>query len=172
MVVKEGNCCNATAADVLEQVAAIAGKWRDRPDKLIPVLHEVQAVAGNGIPKDVAQVIAREMRLPLSRVYGVETFYSFFSAETRGKVLIRLCKSAPCHVKGTGEILAAFERALGIKPGETTADGAFTLETCECIGACDVSPAALIDDVLYGKLTPGEVADLVASLRDKRCQHE
>ncbi len=156
-------CCSATA-EVLEQTAAIAAKGRDRPEMLIPILHQVQAIAGNSIDHQVAQVVAREMRLPLARIYGVETFYSFFSAKKRGKIIIRLCKSAPCHLKGTQGILEAFEKTLGIKAGETTADGKFTLETCECIGACDVSPAALIDGVVYGNLTPAKVSELVSSL--------
>lgn len=150
--------------EVLEQVAAIASKWKGRPDMLIPVLHEVQAVAHNSIPKDVAKVVSREMGIPLAQIYSVQTFYSFFSKEKRGKVLIRLCKTAPCHVKGTKEVLEAFENALGIKAGQTTSDGAFTLETCECIGACDVSPAVLIDDTVYGNLTPEKVDELILTI--------
>lgn len=160
-------CCRDATADVLQQAAVIAAKGRDRPELLIPILQQVQVIAGNSIPHHVAQVVAREMRLPLARIYGVETFYSFFSSEKRGKVIIRLCKSAPCHLKGAPGVLAAFEQALGIKVGETTADGNFTLETCECIGACDVSPAALIDGVVHGHLTPDKVKDLVSSLGEE-----
>lgn len=167
VVEKKKSCCCTTSDDIKKQVAEIAAKRRDRPDMLIPVLHEVQAIAGNGIPKDVAEIISREMRIPLSRIYGVETFYAFFSAKKRGKVLIRLCKSAPCHVKGAKEILEAFETTLGVKAGETTEDGEFTLETCECLGVCDVSPAALVDDTVYGNLTPESVKELISLLRKK-----
>ena len=152
--------------DVLRQVAEIAGRWKGRPDMLIPVLHEVQEVAGNGIPKEVAKTVSEAMGVPLAQIYSVKTFYSFFSKEKRGRVLIRLCKTAPCHIKGTKRILEAFEQALGIKAGETTPDGAFTLETCECIGACDVSPAALIDDTVYGHLTEERVVELVQELKE------
>ncbi|MDI9459049.1 MAG: NAD(P)H-dependent oxidoreductase subunit E [Bacillota bacterium] len=152
--------------DVLRQVAEIAGRWKGRPDMLIPVLHEVQEVAGNGIPKEVAKTVSEAMGVPLAQIYSVQTFYSFFSKEKRGRVLIRLCKTAPCHIKGTKRILEAFEQALGIKAGETTPDGAFTLETCECIGACDVSPAALIDDTVYGHLTEERVVELVKELKE------
>ena len=167
VVEKNKSCCCTTSDDIKKQVTEIAAKRRDRPDMLIPVLHEVQAIVGNGIPKDVAGIISREMRIPLSRIYGVETFYAFFSTKKRGKVLIRLCKSAPCHVKGSKKVLEAFEKVLGIKVGETTEDGEFTLETCECIGACDVSPAALIDDTVYGDLTPKKVEELITTLRKK-----
>ncbi|MGB4430265.1 MAG: NAD(P)H-dependent oxidoreductase subunit E, partial [Limnochordia bacterium] len=151
----------------LKRVAEIAGRWRGRPDMLIPVLHEVQEVAGNGIPKEVAKAVSEAMGVPLAQIYSVQTFYSFFSKEPRGKILIRLCKTAPCHIKGTKRILEAFEQALGIEAGETTADGLFTLETCECIGACDVSPAALIDDTVYGHLTEEKVVELVQTLRQR-----
>lgn len=154
-------------ADILERVAAVASQWKDRPDMLIPVLHQVQSIAGNSIPKDVMETVAREMRISPAEISGVESFYSFFSKEQRGKIIIRLCKSVPCHVTGNKGVLAAFEEVLGIKAGETTPDGIFTLETCECIGACDVAPAALIGDTVFGNLTPAKVADLVSSLREE-----
>src|SRR5690606_1993173 len=151
----------------LRKVAESAGRWKGRPDMLIPVLHEVQEVAGNGIPKEVAKTVSEAMGVPLAQIYSVQTFYSFFSKEPRGKILIRLCKTAPCHIKGTKRILEAFEQALGIEAGETTADGLFTLETCECIGACDVSPAALIDDTVYGHLTADKEVGLVQARRQR-----
>src|SRR5699024_4067628 len=109
---------NATSAEILEQAEANAAKWKGRPDMLIPVLHEVQVIANNSIPKDVAKVVSEAMGIPLARIYSVQTFYSFFSKEKRGKILIRLCKTAPCHIKGTSETLAAFEKELGIRAGE------------------------------------------------------
>ena len=115
----------------------------------------------------MAETVSREMRVPLSQIYDVETFYAYYSTKKRGKVLIRLCKSAPCHVKGAKDVLEAFERALGIRAGDTTADGAFTLETCECIGACDVSPAALVDNAVHGNLSPESVDELISLLRKK-----
>lgn len=159
------NAKEKSETGILEQVAAIASQWKDRPDMLIPVLHQVQEIAGNSIPKDVMETVAREMRIPASEISGVESFYSFFSKERRGKNIIRLCKSVPCHLNGNKAVLKAFEEVLGIKAGETTADGVFTLETCECIGACEVAPAALINDKVYGNLTPAKIEDLVSSLR-------
>lgn len=158
---------DAGRGDVLEEAAAIAAKWRDRPDMLIPVLHQIQAMADNCVEEDVAKVVSQEMRVPLSRIHDVLSFYSFFATKKRGKVLIRLCKTAPCRVKGAQEVLEAFEKELGIRAGESTSDGAFTLETCECIGACEVSPAALVDDTLYGNLSPDEVSRLISSLRER-----
>ncbi len=158
------NCCcgNATDAEILAKSAAIAAAAKGHEEKLIDVLTDVQAVANNGVAKDVAKVIANEMGIPLAKVYGVESFYAFFSEAPRGKNIIRMCKSAPCHVKGAKEVLAAFEEALGIKCGETTPDGKFTLETCECLGICQMSPAVLINDKVYGELTPAKVKEVIA----------
>ncbi len=157
----------ATRDDAIEIAATIAAKWRDRPDMLIPVLHQIQALAGNCVEADIAKIVSQEMRVPLSRIHDVLSFYSFFSTKKRGKVIIRLCKTAPCRIKGAQDVLEAFEKELGIRAGETTSDGAFTLETCECIGACEVSPAALVDDTLYGNLSPKEVSGLISSLRER-----
>ncbi len=168
MALQEGSkpCPGVTDPSILEKVASIAARWRDRPDMLLPVLHEVQEVAGF-IPRDVAETVSNEMRVPLSRIYGVETFYAFFTEKKKGKIIIRLCRTAPCMLKGAREVLDAFENALGIKAGETTPDGMFTLETCECIGACEVSPAARIGDAVYGNLSPEGVPQLISELRKR-----
>lgn len=155
--------CNCSAKPaVLDKVAAIAAPYKGREDMLIHVLKEAQNVADNAIAKDVAAVIAKEMGLPLVKVYGVVSFYAMFSTECRGKYVIRMCKSAPCKVKGAGEVLKAFEKKLGISCGETTADCKFTLETCECLGICDISPAVMINDEIYGDLTPAKVKEIIA----------
>jgi len=154
--------CNCSAPAVLARVAAIAAPHKGREDMLIQVLREAQNVAGNAIARDVAAVIAKEMDLPLVKVYGVVTFYAMFSTEARGRYIIRMCKSAPCQVKGAEEVLKAFEKELKISCGETTADGKFSLETCECLGICDVSPAVMINEEIYGNLTPASVKGIIA----------
>ena len=156
-----GNAC-PTAKGVLEQVAVIAAAHKGHPEDLISVLREVQNVADNAIAEDVAVTVANEMDIPLAKVYGVVTFYAMFSTEPRGKNIIRMCKSAPCHVKGAAQVLEAFENELGIKYGETTPDGKFTLETCECLGICHLSPAALINDEVYGELSASKVKEILA----------
>ena len=159
---KSNGCVKPTDPAILAKVAAIAAPYKGREEKLIRVLREAQAVANNAVAKDVAQVVAAEMGLPLVKVYGVVTFYAMFSTEPRGKNVVRMCKSAPCHVKGAKEVLSAFESELGISCGETTADGKFTLETCECLGICDVSPAVMINDIVHGNLTPATVKNVIA----------
>ena len=159
---KSNGCVKPTDPAILTRIAAIAAPYKGREEKLIQVLREAQAMASNAVAKDVAQVVAAEMGLPLTKVYGVVTFYAMFSTEPRGKNVVRMCKSAPCHVKGAKEVLSAFESALGISCGETTADGNFTLETCECLGICDVSPAVMINGTVYGDLTPDTVKNIIA----------
>ena len=152
----------STDAAVLAKVAAIASPYKGRDDMLIQVLTDVQAVVNNSVPREVAEVIAHEMQIPLTRIYGVVSFYAMFSPNPRGKYVIRMCKSAPCHVQGAAAVMAAFETELGIASGETTADGKFTLENCECLGICDVSPAAMINDQVFTNLTPAKVKEVIA----------
>lgn len=155
------SCCSTDPA-VLAKVAAIAAPWKGREDMLLEVLKQAQAIAGNAVPEDVAAVIAKEMNVPKAKVFGVLSFYAFFSIEKRGENIIRMCKSAPCHVTGAAETLQALEQALGIPVGGTTADGKFTLETCECLGICDLAPAIMVNDEVFGPVWAGDVKDFIA----------
>lgn len=151
----------------LEEIRLIASKQRGRVDQLIQVLKDIQPLCGNTITEEIVAAVAREMDIPVARVFEIASFYAFFSFEKRGKYVIRLCKSAPCHVKGAKALVRAFEEALGVKAGQTTPDGLFTLETCECLGICDRSPAALINDDAYGPLTPDMVEGVLYHYREE-----
>ncbi|MCL2300263.1 MAG: NAD(P)H-dependent oxidoreductase subunit E [Firmicutes bacterium] len=129
---------------------------------LVGLLLDAQAQSGNAIGAETAAALSKETGVPTAKIYGVTTFYAMFSNETRGTNLIRMCKSAPCHVKGAKAVLRAFEEALGVACGGTTADGKFTLETCECLGICDISPAVMINGKVFGNLTPEGVPGLLA----------
>jgi NADH:ubiquinone oxidoreductase subunit E/Pyruvate/2-oxoacid:ferredoxin oxidoreductase delta subunit len=107
--------------------------------------------------------IAVETGLSVSDVYGVASFYSFLSTKPRGRNVIRVCKSLPCYLKDAPMIVDAVEKGIGIKPGQTTPDGGFSLELTNCIGACDAAPAMLINDTVYGNLTPGRISDILKS---------
>ncbi|MCD8364265.1 MAG: NAD(P)H-dependent oxidoreductase subunit E [Clostridiales bacterium] len=149
-----------TPSSKLVQVAAIAAKYRDRPDMLMTVLIQVQKVT-SVISREVTGVISREMNIPLPKVYSFVTFYEMLSVKPQGKYIVRMCKSAPCHVRGAMEIVQAIEEQLGIGIGETTEDGRFTLEYCPCLGLCESSPAIMINDKVYGNLTPETVKDVI-----------
>lgn len=107
--------------------------------------------------------MAESLALSVSDVYGVATFYSFVSTSALGKHVIRICKSVPCHLQDAEMIIKAIEETLSISPGETTGDGRFTFELTNCIGACDQAPAMLVDDEVYGHLTPEKISEILRS---------
>ncbi len=147
----------------LSQLATVIEKYKQTPGSLLDVLAEAQALNGY-LSRPVLQQIAEGLALPESKVYGVATFYSLFKTAPTGRFIIRLCESAPCHVRGAADVLAAIEETLGIKPGETTADGRFTLEFTSCLGLCGVAPAIMIGEQVYGNLTPDRVKEILHNL--------
>ena len=126
------------------------------PTALIQVLHAAQHLFGYLAP-DVLRYIATAMKLPLAHVYGVTTFYNFFSIVPRGKYQIMVCTGTTCHVRGAATVVERVGQQLGIKQGETTKDGLFSLQTARCIGACALAPAITIGDDVYGKLSPDKI---------------
>ena len=118
----------------------------------------------SGFVSDAAiSEMAESLSLPVSDVYGVATFYSFVSTSALGRHVIRICKSVPCHLQDAEMIIDAIEETLSISPGETTSDGRFTFELTNCIGACDQAPAMLVDDEVYGHLTPEKISEILRS---------
>lgn len=124
---------------------------------LMPVLHEAQNIYGY-LPSEVQGIIAEGLGIPLSEVYGVATFYSQFSLQPKGKHRISVCLGTACYVKGADKILAAVEKELRISCGECTPDGKFSLDSCRCVGACGLAPVMIVDDDVYGKMTPEQVS--------------
>lgn len=149
-----------TPASLLVEVAEIAAPYRDRPEMLMKVITRVQKIVP-AFSEEVARVIAREMNISLTQVYSFVTFYAMLSVKPRGKYIVRMCKSAPCHVRGAREVVQAIEDQLGIRMGETTPDGRFTLEYCPCLGLCDSSPAVMINDRAYGNLNTESARELI-----------
>ena len=105
--------------------------------------------------------MAESMGVSVGEVYGVTTFYSFLSTKPLGRHVIRICKSVPCFFQNGGMLSASIEKELGIGPGETTSDGRFTFELTNCIGACDQAPAMLVDETVYGDLTPLKIKEIL-----------
>ncbi|MCR4426379.1 MAG: NADH-quinone oxidoreductase subunit NuoE [Firmicutes bacterium] len=145
----------------LDEVGRVAENYRGKPEDLVLALHDVQAL-GNWLPREALTIVARTLNLPVSKVYGVATFYSMFSTKPRGRHIIRICESAPCHIAGAQAIVDSLQAQLGVELGGTTKDGRFTLELTSCLGVCGVAPAIMIDDTVHGNLT---VEDLPAILR-------
>ncbi|MGO8672283.1 MAG: bidirectional hydrogenase complex protein HoxE [Capsulimonadaceae bacterium] len=130
------------------------------PDSLIEVLHHAQQLFGY-LEDDLLVYIARKLRLPPSRVYGVATFYHFFSLKPKGKHACVICTGTACHVKGSNSLLQAVAERAGIKTGETTRDGALSLMTARCIGACSNAPAVVFDGAVNGPISENGVLDKV-----------
>ena len=131
-------------------------------EKLLNMIKEEQIQNGY-VSEEAMNHISQDLELPLGHVYGVTTFYSFLSTKPLGRHVIRICKSVPCFLKNGELIAASIERELGIAPGETTADDRFTFELTNCIGACDRAPAMLVDDEVYGELTPLKIKEILQS---------
>jgi bidirectional [NiFe] hydrogenase diaphorase subunit len=124
-----------------------------RQDALIEVLHAAQGLFGY-LELDLLHFVARGLKLPLSRVYGVATFYHFFTLRPQGEHVCVVCTGTACYVKGADGLLAAVSREAHVRPGETTADGRLSLLTARCLGACGLAPAVVLDHVIHGHETP------------------
>lgn len=130
--------------------------------KLLNMIEAEQSKSG-WVSEEAMAEMARALELPLGHVYGVTTFYAFLSTRPLGRHVVRICKSVPCLLQNGETVSDAIQEELGIGPGETSADGRFTFELTNCIGACDQAPAMLVDDTLYGELTPGKIKAILQS---------
>jgi len=138
----------------------IIAKYRGKPGGLIPVLEEAQ-VALEFLPVSVQKRIAKGLNLPLSRVYGVVTFYSFFTMTPRGRHTVRVCLGTACYVRGGKALAETIEKNYGVKEGETTTDRKFTYESVRCLGACGLGPVVVVDNDVHGRVKPGKVKDIL-----------
>jgi len=145
-----------------EKIDQVIGKYRERRGALIPVLKEVQDICGY-LPKKVQNRIAQGLQLPSSQVYGVVSFYAFFTTTPRGKHVIRVCLGTACYVKGSKQILENLQRELKIGIGEVTKDRKFSLEGVRCLGACGLAPVLVVGQDTYGMVSPGRAIEIVRS---------
>ena len=148
-----------------KKIEAICDKYSGEKTPLIAILSEVQNEFGY-VPLEVQELISEKTGISVAEIYGVVTFYSFFSLKPKGKYVIGCCLGTACYVKGAGQVIDKFCEVLKIKPGETTEDGLFTIDALRCIGACGIAPAVSINGKVYPKVQikdiPGIVGDLVA----------
>lgn len=145
-------------------IDAVMKRHQYAQDALIEVLHKAQAAFGY-LDLEVLAYVARGLKLPLSRVYGVATFYHLFSLKPQGDHTCVVCLGTACYVKGANGLLAAIARDYHLKPGETSADGGISLVTARCIGACGIAPAVVLDNQVCGKQTPEAVMAALAAWR-------
>lgn len=147
-------------SDAKKQLDSVLTQYKGEKNDLIPVLQKAQEKFGY-LPRDVMEGIARFLRLPASIVFGVSTFYAQFKFVPMGKKVVRVCRGTACHVRGADKILQEFERKLCIKPGETTEDREYTLETVACIGACALAPTLTVNKDVKGKMTTQRVREML-----------
>ena len=153
-------------SEAVKQIKEICARYKNEPSPLMIVLTDVQKEYGY-IPLEVQEVISAELNIPVSDIYGVVTFYSFFSLKPKGKYVIGVCIGTACYVKGSQNVLDKFAEILNIKCGETSEDGLFTLDGLRCIGACGIAPAISINGKVYPKVQLAEVANIVNEYRIK-----
>ncbi|HRT27388.1 MAG: NAD(P)H-dependent oxidoreductase subunit E [Syntrophobacterales bacterium] len=146
----------------VEELEKIIEKYKGKPGSLIPVLEEAQVVL-DYLPIPVQKKIAKELNLPLAQVYGVVTFYSFFTMTPRGKHTVRVCLGTACYVRGGKKIVETIEKEYGVKEGETTSDRRFTFETVRCLGACGLGPVMVVDGNVHGKVKPAKLKEILAN---------
>lgn len=144
------------------QVAELVGPFVGRPHELIQALHRVQHALGY-IPKEAQRVVAQALGVTLAQVYGVVTFYHFFTMHPQGDHTIKACLGTACYVRGARKkVLDTIRETLGIDPKETTPDRKFSLSVVRCLGACGLAPAVMIDDTVFGRLTPVRLKEILS----------
>lgn len=147
-----------------EKLLAVIEKHRGEKGAMMPILQEAQEIYGY-LPIEVLRIIAKETNTPIAEIYGIVSFYSQFSLNPKGEVAVSVCLGTACYVKGAGDILDRISTVLGIKSGETSADGKFSVEATRCIGACGLAPVITVNNDVYGRLEKKDVDDILKKYR-------
>lgn len=157
-------CCNLEKNQMFQELEDFINSLETKEGALIEVLHRAQGIFGY-LPKEVQEFVAEKLNLPMAKVYGVVTFYSYFTTEPRGKNIINICMGTACFVRGSGDLLREFEKELGIKNGETTSDMKYTLGSLRCVGACGLAPVITVNDKVYGHCTKADVKTILSEYK-------
>lgn len=149
----------------VNKIKEVCKEHNNDPGELIHILHKLQGEFGY-LPAEVQEVVAEELNIPVARVYGVVTFYSFFTMTPRGKYPISICTGTACYVRGAETILQEFKKQLKINIGETTPDEKFSLNCLRCVGACGLAPVVIVGDRTYGRVSPDMVTTILKEFKD------
>ena len=152
-----------------EKVKEIIKRYENTEGALIQILHEIQE-SYSYIPQKAQEMISESLRIPLSEIYGVITFYARFTLKPTGKYRVCSCMGTACYVKGAETVLRAVKEHLGIESGDTTSDGLFSLAEAYCIGACGLAPVMTVNEDVYAKITPDKVAGILESYKSKEAK--
>lgn len=154
------------ACNIVAQVEEICNKYDNKPGELINILHEAQSLQGY-LPEEMQRIIAAMLDIPVSKVYGVVTFYTFFTMTPKGKYPISVCMGTACYVRGGEKLLEELKRRLGIDVGETTPDGKYSLDCLRCVGACGLAPVVMIGEKVYGRLQAADIKNILDELEQQ-----
>lgn len=146
-------------------IKAVCLDFGNQGSELINVLHQVQGKLGY-LPAEVQEVIARELNISVANVYGVVTFYSFFTMIPLGRYPISICMGTACYVRGSEQVLAEFKRQLNIEVGQSTTDGKFSLNCLRCVGACGLAPVVLVGEKVYGRVSPQQIKNIITEYKE------
>ena len=150
--------------NAVAKITEICDRYSNEKTPLMMILSDIQKEYGY-IPLEVQELVSSKTGISVAEIYGVVTFYSFFSLQPKGKFIIGCCLGTACYVKGAQQVIDKFSDILGIKPGETTKDGMFTLDALRCIGACGIAPAVSINGKVYPKVSVSAVPGIIDELR-------
>jgi NADH-quinone oxidoreductase subunit E/NADP-reducing hydrogenase subunit HndA len=153
----------------VEQITEIVNRYKGEGTPLMMILSDIQKEYGY-IPIEVQELVSEKTGIPVAEIYGVVSFYSYFSLTPKGKYVIGVCLGTACYVKGSQAVIDKFSELLNIKPGETTEDGLFTLDALRCIGACGIAPAVSINGKVYSKVSVNQVQGIIDSYRQEANQ--
>lgn len=149
-----------------KELESFVREWKGKPGNLIMILHRVQQEF-TYIPREAAERLARDLDMPLAKIYGVITFYHYFKTTKPGKYRIAICMGTACYLKGGQELITETERILGIKGSEVTGDGMFSIDAVRCVGCCGLAPVLMVGDDVYGKLGTEQIAEIIAKYKSK-----
>lgn len=153
------------AEHTIELIKEICAEFDNKESELINVLHKVQGKLGY-LPAEVQEVIARELKMSVAKVYGVVTFYSFFTMIPQGEFPISICMGTACYVRGAEQVLSEFKRQLKVEVGESTEDGKFSINCLRCVGACGLAPVVTVGEKVFGRVAPTDVKKIIAEYRE------
>ena len=156
-----GELLKEFSSEQIEKLDAVVEKYKGRPGGLIPALEEAQMIL-EYLPMPVQKRISAGLNIPLAQIYGVVTFYSFFTMTPRGKHTVRVCLGTACYVRGGKTIAESLVKQFGVEEGGTTEDRMFTYETVRCLGACGLGPVVVVDENVHGKVKPAKVKEMLA----------
>jgi len=158
---KRRGVMSLSAEDIRKKVLDIIAPWRDRKGGMIPILQELQQAMGY-VAEPAVRIVSDELKIPMSEIYSVATFYAQFHLTPRGRNIIRVCRGTACHVRGSLKILDAVKEQTGCQENSTTEDLKFSLEPVACVGACGLAPVMVVGDQTFGRTTPDEVSAILA----------